>query len=157
MSTLQASLSGMSITGRHAGTRYFMPLLPLHFSVLVIQRFRFRPAFPLPLRSQTNSVGVAARSNVIDVENVASVFPTGLDDGTIYSGAEPEPTGEFPRQCLDVGMIAQVLQHCDFLKCLDDLCLAIARHATQIFDGAPVQDDPAHFKGRVRLSMKQDR
>jgi hypothetical protein len=40
------------------------------------------------------SISVAARSDVIDVENFVSVFLTGLDDGSVNSGAEPEPTGE---------------------------------------------------------------
>jgi hypothetical protein len=46
---------------------------------------------------------------------------------------------------------------CDFLKGLNDLCLAVAWYAAQGFDGAAVQDDPAHFKEQVRLSMRQDR
>ena len=41
------------------------------------------------------SIGVAARSDVIDVENFVGVFLTGLDDGSVNSGAEPEPSGEF--------------------------------------------------------------
>ena len=42
------------------------------------------------------SISVAARSDIIDVENFVGVFLTGLDDGSLNSGAEPEPSGEFP-------------------------------------------------------------
>ena len=62
-----------------------------------------------------------------------------------------------PCQGLEVGMLAQVLHGCDFLECLNDLSLAVAWHAAQGFDGAAVQDDPAHLKERVRLSTRQER
>ena len=42
------------------------------------------------------SISVAARSDVVDVENFYSVFTARLDDGTVDSGAEAELSGKFP-------------------------------------------------------------
>ena len=85
----KAGLSGMSITGRYAGTPYFMPPLSLHFSFSAFQHFSIYPEVPIRDRLP----GLAKElADVIDkslVRNPKNRFP---DAGKLLASLpKPQP------------------------------------------------------------------
>ncbi len=83
----KAGLSGMSITGRYAGTPYLMPPLSLHFSFSAFQHFSFYPEVPIRDRLPGLEKNLAA---VIDKALVRSPKDRFQDAGKLLTSL-PRP------------------------------------------------------------------